>query len=62
MSWENRHEWHIDHIMPMASAVTQEDAERLQHYTNLRPAWANDNLRDNAKGYKGTRAKAKKEK
>lgn len=60
MSWENRSLWHIDHIIPMASAVTQEDAERLQHYTNLRPVWAKINLQEGDKGYRGTRAKAKK--
>lgn len=43
MSWENRKEWHIDHIIPMALAKTEEDAIKLNHYTNLRPLWAKDN-------------------
>ena len=44
MSWENRSEWHIDHIVPMATAQTEEDVIRLNHHTNLRPIWAKDNL------------------
>lgn len=44
MSWENRRKWHIDHILPMASAKTEEDVIKLNHFTNLRPLWAKDNL------------------
>lgn len=35
---------HIDHIVPLATAETVEDVERLNHYTNLQPLWAADNL------------------
>lgn len=49
MTWENRSEWHIDHIIPLATAKTEEDVIRLNHYTNLRPLWAIDNLRKGAK-------------
>ena len=49
MSWENRSEWHIDHIIPLASAKTEEDVIRLNHYTNLQPLWAEDNLRKSDK-------------
>lgn len=44
MNWQNRNEWHIDHIVPIASAQTEEDVMRLNHFTNLRPLWAKDNL------------------
>ena len=44
MSWERRCEIHIDHIVPLASAKTEEDVIRLNHFTNLRPLWAKDNL------------------
>lgn len=44
MTWENRDKWHIDHIIPMATAKTEEDVIRLNHYTNLRPLWAEENL------------------
>lgn len=49
MSWENRSEWHIDHIIPLSSAKTEEDVIRLNHYTNLQPLWAADNLRKSDK-------------
>jgi len=44
MSWDNRSQWHIDHIIPLATATSKEDVFRLNHYTNLRPLWAWDNL------------------
>ena len=42
-------EIHIDHIIPLASAKTEDEVIRLCHYTNLQPLWAKDNL---AKGSK----------
>jgi len=44
MNWDNRDKWHIDHIIPIASAKTEEDVLRLNHYSNLQPLWAKDNL------------------
>ena len=44
MSWENRKLWHIDHIIPMDSAKTLEDNYKLNHFTNVRPMWAKNNL------------------
>ena len=44
MSWENRHLWHIDHIMPVSMAKTYDEVIRLNHYRNLRPLWAHENL------------------
>jgi len=49
MSWENRNEWHIDHIIPLATATCEDDIIRLNHFTNLRPLWAEDNQRKSAK-------------
>ena len=49
MSWENQGKWHIDHIIPLASAKTVEDVIKLFHYTNLQPLWAKDNLKKGAK-------------
>lgn len=43
MTWDNRNEWHIDHIVPIATASTESDVIRLNHFTNLRPLWAADN-------------------
>lgn len=44
MSWERRSEIHIDHIVPLASAKNEQDLIALNHFTNLRPMWAKDNL------------------
>lgn len=52
MSWENRSEWHIDHILPLASFSfqTPDDPEFKAAWalTNLRPLWALDNIKKNA--------------
>ena len=45
MNWENRglyngelnYGWDIDHIVPLASAKTEEDIIKLNHYSNLQP-------------------------
>jgi hypothetical protein len=44
MNWDNQGEWHIDHIIPLASANNKEELIKLCHYTNLQPLWAEDNL------------------
>jgi hypothetical protein len=44
MSFENHGEWHIDHIIPLVTAKTEEEVIKLNHYTNLQPLWAIDNL------------------
>jgi hypothetical protein len=44
MNWDNQGKWHIDHIIPLASANTEEQLIKLCHYTNLQPLWAEDNL------------------
>lgn len=53
MTWENRSEWHIDHIVPLASFKfeTPEDPEFRAAWTltNLRPLWGSDNVKKNAK-------------
>ena len=49
MGWFNRSEWHVDHIIPLASAKTMDDVVRLNHYTNLQPLWAMDNLKKGAR-------------
>lgn len=45
MTWENRgmyngelnYGWDIDHKIPLATAINEEDIIRLNHYTNLQP-------------------------
>lgn len=44
MSWDNHGEWHIDHIVPLSSASTEEEILDLCHYTNLQPLWRSENL------------------
>ena len=45
MGWSNRNEWHIDHIIPLSSAKSEEEIYNLCHYTNLQPLWAEDNMK-----------------
>jgi hypothetical protein len=51
MNWENVGKWHIDHIIPCASYnLTDIKAQKkCFHYTNLRPLWAEENLKKGAK-------------
>lgn len=49
MSWGNWGEWHIDHITPMKSAQSEAEAMALNHFTNLRPLWAEDNRKKAAR-------------
>lgn len=41
--------WNIDHIVPISTAQTDDDVERLNHYSNLRPMWSTDNYRKSKK-------------
>lgn len=45
MSWVNRGDWHIDHYYPLSKARDEAHLLELNHYTNLRPMWAIDNIR-----------------
>lgn len=49
MTWQNRNLWHIDHIIPSATAACEDDIIRLNHFTNLRPLWAEENQRKSAR-------------
>jgi hypothetical protein len=49
MTWENYgvNGWHIDHIFPL-SKVDLNDSEainRVLHYTNMQPLWAEENIK-----------------
>ena len=51
MSWENYglHTWHIDHIIPLSSANTEEEVYKLCKYTNLQPLWCEENYKKGKK-------------
>lgn len=51
MTWDNHttNGWHVDHIIPLASAKTEEELYKLNHYTNLQPLWAKDNYKKGSK-------------
>jgi len=57
MTWENQGEWHIDHIIPLASAETESELIKLCHYTNLQPLWAFDNISKSDNLIDGTQVK-----
>jgi hypothetical protein len=54
MNWQNQGKWHIDHVIPLSSANTEEELYKLCHYTNLQPLWAVENIR---KGNKNPEAR-----
>ena len=51
MSWSNYgyYGWHIDHIIPLSSAKSEDEIYKLCHYTNLQPLWAEDNFKKSNK-------------
>jgi hypothetical protein len=51
MSWDNYgvDVWHIDHIIPLSSAKTKEDVERLCKWQNLQPLFATENRKKSGK-------------
>lgn len=49
MTRENYGEWQLDHIIPISSARSKQDVDRLCHYTNYQPLWRINNIRKGAK-------------
>lgn len=51
MGWNNRRQWHLDHIIPLAAwdLSNTENQKAALHYSNLRPVWNKVNLE---KGHK----------
>ncbi len=50
MNWGNHYKiWHIDHVIPLSSAKTEEELYKLCHYTNLQPLFVKDNLKKSNK-------------
>ena len=46
MTWDNHglRGWHLDHIIPLASAKNDDELIKLNHYTNFQPLWWRDNI------------------
>jgi hypothetical protein len=49
MTWENRGAWHIDHIVPISVATSEEEVIALNALSNLRPLWAKQNMSKGAR-------------
>ena len=51
MTWDNYGEWHLDHVLPLASFDLTDRMEFLEacNWLNLQPLWAEDNLRKGAR-------------
>ena len=50
MTWVNAKDWHIDHITPL-KALNPKNVEHFKianHFSNLQPMWADENLRKGA--------------
>ena len=47
--WDGKEEIHIDHIIPLSSAKTEEEVIKLCHYSNLQLLKADDNIEKKAK-------------
>jgi len=61
MSWENRNDWHIDHIVPISafnfSSPEDEEFKKCWDLSNLRPLWWKENLTKGNKLPDGSRPK-----
>ena len=49
MTLENHGEWHLDHIIPIATAQSEDELIKLNHYTNFQPLWSKENLKKGSK-------------
>jgi hypothetical protein len=45
MTWDNYGEWHLDHVIPLASfdLTNRGEFQTAVHYLNIQPMWALDN-------------------
>ena len=46
MTWENKGQWHVDHIRPLSSFDLTDKTQLLEacNWKNLQPLWAKDNI------------------
>lgn len=47
MNWNNRNQWHIDHIKPLSGfdLTNLDHVKEACHYSNLQPLWSAENIR-----------------
>ena len=45
MTFDNRAEWSLDHIIPISLAKTEKELIKLNHYTNFQPLWKIENIK-----------------
>ena len=57
MTIKNHGKWHLDHIIPISTATTEEEIIKLNHYTNFQPLWAEDNFKKGNKIIDNTQLK-----
>lgn len=43
ITWENYGKWHLDHIVPVSLASTEEEIIKLNYYKNFQPMWGPEN-------------------
>jgi endogenous inhibitor of DNA gyrase (YacG/DUF329 family) len=55
MTWSNTKDWHIDHITPLAilDPKNEEHFKIANHFSNLQPLWAEENLKKSYKVISG---------
>ncbi len=49
MNWNNRHDWDLDHIIPISEAKCVDDVKLLSHFSNFQPLWKIDNVKKSNK-------------
>lgn len=49
MNFENYGMWHLDHIIPLATATDESEIIKLNHYLNFQPLWKLDNKKKGCK-------------
>lgn len=51
MSWSNHGDWHIDHIIPLASFDLTDPSQlkKALHFTNMQPLWKKENISKGSK-------------
>lgn len=54
MAWENYGRWHVDHVRPVSSFPKETHVSIVNSLINLRPLWADENLRRPRKWSQGS--------